>query len=72
MTHKSMETIAAGLAARGIATLRYQFPYMENGGKRPDPPAVAHCRGARGGRGGGRCLRRSAADRRRKVVRAAA
>src|SRR5918992_4561322 len=42
MTHKSMETVAAGLAERGIATLRYQFLYMEKGGKRPDPPAVAH------------------------------
>ncbi|NOJ39854.1 alpha/beta hydrolase family protein [Bradyrhizobium australiense] len=42
MTHSSMETVAAGLAERGIATLRYQFPYMEKGGKRPDPPAVAH------------------------------
>ncbi|RZN25402.1 alpha/beta family hydrolase [Bradyrhizobium sp. Leo121] len=42
MTHASMEAIAAGLAARGIATLRYQFPYMEKGSKRPDPPAIAH------------------------------
>jgi uncharacterized protein len=42
MTHASMEVIAAGLAARGIATLRYQFPYMKKGSKRPDPPAVAH------------------------------
>jgi uncharacterized protein len=41
MRHASMEAIAAGLAARGIATLRYQFPYMEKGGKRPDPPALA-------------------------------
>ncbi|MEN3348889.1 MAG: uncharacterized protein V7632_2524 [Bradyrhizobium sp.] len=41
MAHASMETIAAGLAERGIATLRYQFPYMEKGGGRPDPPAVA-------------------------------
>jgi hypothetical protein len=41
MTHPSMETIAAGLCERGIATLRYQFPYMEKGSKRPDPPAVA-------------------------------
>jgi predicted alpha/beta-hydrolase family hydrolase len=41
MTHGSMEAVAAGLADRGIATLRYQFPYMEKGGKRPDPPAVA-------------------------------
>ncbi len=31
---------AAGLAARGIATLRYQFPYMERGSRRPDPPAL--------------------------------
>ena len=30
------------LRERGIASLRYQFPYMERGGKRPDPPAVAH------------------------------
>lgn len=42
MTHPSMETIASGLGERGIATLRYQFPYMEKAGKRPDPPAVAH------------------------------
>lgn len=41
MVHPSMAAIADGLAARGIATLRYQFPYMEQGGKRPDPPAVA-------------------------------
>ena len=42
MTHASMEAIAGGLAERGIASLRYQFPYMEKGGKRPDPPALAH------------------------------
>ena len=42
MTHSAMEAIAAGLGERGIATLRYRFPYMENGIKRPDPPAVAH------------------------------
>lgn len=42
MTHRSMEAVADGLAARGIATLRYQFPYMERGSKRPDSPAVAH------------------------------
>jgi predicted alpha/beta-hydrolase family hydrolase len=42
MTHRSMEAIAVGLGERGIATLRYQFPYMEKGSKRPDPPAVAH------------------------------
>jgi uncharacterized protein len=41
MTHAFMERAAAGLAARGIASLRYQFPYMEKGSKRPDPPAIA-------------------------------
>jgi len=41
MTHSFMEIFSAGLSERGIATLRYQFPYMEKGGKRPDPPAVA-------------------------------
>jgi hypothetical protein len=42
MTHKSMESNAQGLAGRGIATLRYQFPYMEKGSRRPDPPKIAH------------------------------
>jgi uncharacterized protein len=42
MTHRFMEQVAAGLGARGIATLRYQFPYMEKGGKRPDAPPLAH------------------------------
>jgi uncharacterized protein len=42
MTHKAMESSARGLAERGIATLRYQFPYMEKGSRRPDPPRVAH------------------------------
>jgi predicted alpha/beta-hydrolase family hydrolase len=42
MSHRSMAAIADGLEARGVATLRYQFPYMERGGKRVDPPAVAH------------------------------
>src|SRR5271169_5943497 len=42
MTHKSMEAVAQGLVARGIAVLRYNFPYMERGGKRVDPPPVAH------------------------------
>lgn len=42
MTHPSMAAVADGLFERGIATLRYQFPYMEQGGRRPDPPRVAH------------------------------
>ena len=42
MTHKAMAATADGLAERGVAVLRYQFPYMEKGGKRVDPPPVAH------------------------------
>lgn len=42
MAHPFMAAVANGLAARGIATLRYQFPYMERGSKRPDTPRVAH------------------------------
>jgi predicted alpha/beta-hydrolase family hydrolase len=42
MTHSSMEAVATGLCDRGIATLRYQFPYMESGSRRPDAPAIAH------------------------------
>ena len=42
MTHPFMELVAAGLYDRGIATLRFQFPYMENGSRRPDPPVIAH------------------------------
>ena len=42
MTHPFMAAVAAGLAERSIATLRYQFPYMERGSKRPDAPKLAH------------------------------
>jgi predicted alpha/beta-hydrolase family hydrolase len=42
MAHPFLAAAAGGLAERGIATLRYQFLYMERGSKRPDPPAVAH------------------------------
>jgi predicted alpha/beta-hydrolase family hydrolase len=41
MTHPFMEAMAVGLSTRGIASLRYQFPYMELGGKRPDAPRLA-------------------------------
>jgi predicted alpha/beta-hydrolase family hydrolase len=41
MTHPFLAAMADGLAERGIATLRYQFPYMERGSKRPDSPTVA-------------------------------
>jgi predicted alpha/beta-hydrolase family hydrolase len=41
MRHRFLESIAQRLAERGIATLRYQFLYMEQRGRRPDPPAVA-------------------------------
>ena len=42
MRHPFMANVANELAARGVATLRYQFPYMEQGSRRPDPPALAH------------------------------
>ena len=41
MAHPFMAAVAAGLAERGIATLRYQFPYMERGSKRPDTAKIA-------------------------------
>jgi uncharacterized protein len=41
MAHLFMVAVADGLAERGIATLRYQFPYMERGSKRPDAPELA-------------------------------
>jgi uncharacterized protein len=42
MSHPFMTAAAEQLATRGIATLRYQFPYMEHGSRRPDPPGIAH------------------------------
>jgi uncharacterized protein len=42
MTHAFMANVAMGLCERGIATLRYQFPYMEKGARRPDASALAH------------------------------
>jgi predicted alpha/beta-hydrolase family hydrolase len=42
MTHAFMAAVASGLFDRDIATLRYQFPYMQKGSKRPDSPSVAH------------------------------
>ena len=42
MAHRSMAGLAEGLEGFGVATLRFQFPYMEKGGKRPDGPKVAH------------------------------
>lgn len=42
MTHPFLGAIANGLAERGIATLRYQFLYMEQRARRPDPPKLAH------------------------------
>ncbi len=41
MAHPFMASVAQGLAERGVATLRYQFPYMERGSKRPDAPKLA-------------------------------
>jgi predicted alpha/beta-hydrolase family hydrolase len=42
MAHPFMARVADAFAANGIATLRYQFPYMEQHSKRPDTPAIAH------------------------------
>jgi uncharacterized protein len=42
MRHAFMEDAAAGLARHGVATLRYQFPYVERGSRRPDPPPTCH------------------------------
>jgi predicted alpha/beta-hydrolase family hydrolase len=42
MDHRFMSAAAAELAALGIATLRFQFPYMQRGSKRTDAPAVCH------------------------------
>jgi len=42
MRQKFLEATALGLAERGIATFRYNFPYMDAGGKRVDPPALCH------------------------------
>lgn len=42
MTHPFMAAAADALAARRVATLRYQFAYMEKGTRRPDAPPVAH------------------------------
>jgi predicted alpha/beta-hydrolase family hydrolase len=41
MTHAFMAAVAEGLAERSVATLRYQFPYMERGSRRPDTPKLA-------------------------------
>jgi uncharacterized protein len=41
MRHSFLESIVAVLASRGVATFRYQFPYMEAGARRPDAPEVA-------------------------------
>ena len=41
MAHPFMAAVADGLAMRGLATLRYQFPYMEQGLKQPDTPKLA-------------------------------
>jgi uncharacterized protein len=44
MRHPFLEALAGALAAERVATLRYEFPYMEQGKRRVDPPAVAHAR----------------------------
>src|ERR1700760_2049687 len=53
MEHPFMAAVADGLEARGIASLRYQFPYMEAGSKRPDRPPVGHAPGRAAGEAAG-------------------
>src|SRR5436305_13799776 len=60
MAHPFMAAAAAGLAERGIASLRYQFLYMEKGGKRVDPPKVARSEERRVGK---ECRSRWSTDR---------
>jgi uncharacterized protein len=40
MTHRFLESLATELAAAGVATLRYQFPYMERRRRVPDTPSI--------------------------------
>lgn len=40
MAHRFMESLSWELASVGVGTFRYQFPYMERGNRRPDPPAT--------------------------------
>jgi predicted alpha/beta-hydrolase family hydrolase len=42
MAHPFMQAVALGLSDRNVATLRFQFPYMERGSRRPDAPALCH------------------------------
>ena len=42
MAHPFMASVADGLAERGMATLRFNFPFAETGARRPDPPPLAH------------------------------
>jgi len=44
MRHPFLESLAGALAGEGVATLRYEFPYLEQGKKRIDPPPVLHAR----------------------------
>jgi uncharacterized protein len=41
MRHRFLESLAVALSEHAVGTIRYNFPYMENGKKRPDPPAIA-------------------------------
>ena len=68
MAHPFMAAVAAGSRSAASRRLRYQFPYMEHGGKRPDPPKLAHA-AVRAAVAAAARLRRAAAVRRRQVVR---
>ena len=42
MRHPFLQALADALEAKGVGTLRYDFPYMSAGARRIDPPAVLH------------------------------
>ena len=69
MSHPFLAGIAAGLAERGLATLRYQFPYMEEDRSRPDPPSIAHATVRAAVAAAARRTDRAAALRRRQILR---
>ena len=51
MRHPFLEALSAALAAEGVATLRYEFPYMEAGARRIDPKPMLHARVREAARG---------------------
>ena len=69
MDHPFMVAVAVEFARRGIATLRYQFPYMERGARRPDPPHLAQATVRAAVAAALRLLPETSAHWRRQIVR---